>query len=134
MSAAVDVPWEGDFSVDELGNTNIAEGDIAYVQRLIRRLLTSPRLLDAYTKRAVAAPDYIFEPEFGAGLRRLINMPVRQEEIQRLVSGQILADEETSKAVRPDIRTEVLDDGSVFINIIALREPNVSIAFGLRIV
>lgn len=127
--------WQGDFLLDEGGNTLLADGDTAFVQRLIRRILTSPRYFDRRSGLPIAPPDYIFEPEFGAGLRRLVNDILSIDEVNRLVNAQVVADLETSNISRP--RVEVAEDpqgsGDVFINVIVVRQPNVLIAFGVRL-
>jgi hypothetical protein len=103
------------------------------VQRLLRLILTTPRLFDKTTGIPIAAPDYLLHPTVGAGLRYLIGRTPRVEEVQRLVYGQIASDPETSLAVRPEVIVVGQPDGAVFINIVALRSPAFRVAFGVRI-
>lgn len=133
MRFAASLPWRGDFAVDDHGHLIMVEGDIAYQERIIRRLLTTPRLFDRYTGVPIAVPDYIFNPPFGAGLRRLVNRVISIDELTRLITGQILEDAETKKSVKPKVEVEMFDDGTLVTDIVAVREPNSSMAFGINI-
>lgn len=128
----IDVHWMGDIRVDDAGNTLLVDGNGAYLQRLVRRLLTTPRGLDQLGNPSIP-PDYIFSTSFGAGLRRIINTPLVKEEIRRIVTQQILADPETNKDSPPDIQLDTTDLGYIRMWVIAYREPNVPVSFGLRV-
>lgn len=133
VTRTADVPWQGDFSVDSDGRINLVEGDLAYVQRLLRRLLTGPRLVDEVSGVPIAPPDYIFEPAFGAGLRRVINTIISPLEVQRLITQQIKADPETVRSVPPRINLFQDKSGEVYCQIFAPRSPNGSIKFALNL-
>jgi len=133
MSYSVYVPWSGDFSIDDRGYTVIADADTTYVQRLVRRLLTSPRLFDGATGTPIAAPDYLFEPEFGAGLRRMVDRTAVARDIERIVLAQVAADPETSEKTRPEVNVNIDDYGVANVGIIAVRKPNFTVIFGIKI-
>jgi hypothetical protein len=136
MSATVDLDWQGDFVLDDCGNTKIATGDRCFLQRIIRRLLTTPRLFDATTQLPIGIPDYIFNVTFGAGLRRIVDSIANLTEIKRVVNAQILADPETSRHVRPVV--EIFNDPSTPSNVLSMaitvvRAGSSSITFSLKI-
>ena len=133
MSISTYLTWQGDFVIDDQGRTILSDEDTTYIQRLIRGLLTSPRFFDKVTNEAISPPDYIFKPDYGAGLRRLVDSPTKEDEIRRLVTGVIINDIETSNRVRPVINVKVNQDGTANINIVVTREPNITIAFGVRL-
>ena len=130
MSISVDISWSSDWSVDSQGRTVIANAEDTYIQRLIRRILTTPRILDSFTNYPIVPPDYIFHPSFGAGLRRLIGYPVRPDALVRLIEDQVVADPETSTDVKPEIRVDLKPNGVALIAVKCVREPNVTVAFG----
>lgn len=132
MSIALDLPWKGDFYLDDRGRFATVDGDTAYVQRLIRRILTTPRLFDGHGNPAINA-DYLSSPTFGAGSRRLIHTALNRNEVERIITNQILLDPETSKKTKPRIEMTTAADGTVHVAIVAVRAPNISLAFGLRV-
>jgi hypothetical protein len=131
MSTSVYLDWQGDFQIDELGNTLLADGDTAFVQRLIRRILTTPRMFNMNTGEPIVPPDYIASPEFGCGARRLVNMAVGVDEIKRVVTAQIAEDPEVDTTVKPVINVSSDRMGRMSVDMVVVRKPNVSIAFGL---
>jgi len=136
-TGTLDLPWNGDFTLDSQGRTVIADGDTAFLQRIERRLLTTPRLTDSTTGRGITRPDYLFEPTFGAGMRRLVDRTYYLEELKRLVTAQVLADPETSQAPPPQIEVVATDtlatagNSVVEIHITVVRKPDRLISFTL---
>ena len=128
-----DIPWSGDFALDDRGRIVLTDENTAYVHRIIRRLLTTPRIKDAVSGHYIIPPDYLAEPDFGIGLRRKVLSTVNKTELKRLIYNQVGADPETSKAALPDIIIEVRKDGTCLIGIKVIREPNTTLAFGFVI-
>ena len=80
-------------------------GDIATVsgvemgkQRIIRRLTT-------------CVYDYIFQPEYGAGLPKQVGAVANVAEIQSMVSGQMKLEACVSQAPPPTITVTAMNDG-----------------------
>ena len=120
--------------MDDRGYTALVNGDLAYIQRIIRRLLTTARLFDQFSGEPVAPPDYIFDPNFGAGLRRMINRAISEDELVRIVTSQIIQDPETSPKVRPKATLRANPgDGTFTLDLVVVRDPTHTIAFGLKL-
>lgn len=66
--------YGGDLQISAQGDLLLANQSQTGVQRLYRRLLTSPLLADA-AGNPQASPDYIFHPNYGAGIGRRIGAP-----------------------------------------------------------
>jgi hypothetical protein len=73
----------GDFAVDATGDLLTCSLDTEARQRVTRRLLTNQRQLstDGLT---VLPPDYIFDPTYGCGLRRLVGAAVNSRYAQQI--------------------------------------------------
>lgn len=72
------------------GDLQVADGAILTNQRMARRFFTNPQELDTAGK-VVAKGDYIFHPEYGAGLGRYVGSlgnPTIQRQIELLIAGQ----------------------------------------------
>jgi len=88
------------------GDLNITlSGDVQPVsrrervnQRILRRLITNPG-------------DYIFHPEYGAGLGRKVGEAVRPGEWQALIAGQMLLEESVAAYPAPSVRLTQIQDG-----------------------
>jgi hypothetical protein len=84
--------WNEDFIVDNTGDLLVVDGDVATRQRLERRLFT-------------AVHDYIWHPEYGAGLPQKIGDPWTASEIEAIVTSQINL--EASVAPSPPVQISV---------------------------
>ena len=130
----VSLPWSGDFTIDDSGRIVLVSGDEAFIERLYRRILTTPRLFDNITGIPIATPDYLFSPTFGAGLRRAVDTVVNVNQIKRLIQEQVSADKETdrSKGVVVDVVTEEGTGRSgVRINVKVARANSSVLAFSV---
>lgn len=92
-----------DISTSATGDMAQASGTTRGTQRVLRRLLTNPG-------------DYIFHPEYGAGLARYIGAILNIEEIKALIIGQMALEESVSQFPEPDVRITSIQGGiSVYI-------------------
>jgi hypothetical protein len=125
--------WNDDFQINDKGEIYTCDPDTAYKQRLIRRLLTASRVFNQVTGIPIIAPDYIFNPSFGAGLRRKVDTTLSVDDIKRIVLEQIILDPETSGKVKPIVQVVQMEDRieAVRVNIIAVRETNNTVGFSL---
>jgi len=89
-----------------------AGGDLATVsgttfgqQRVLRRLLTNPG-------------DYIWQPDYGAGLAQFIGQPVDAAAIQGVIRGQIFLEAAVARSPEPQIDVQAGTDGAVYVTVL----------------
>ncbi|MDQ0124712.1 hypothetical protein J2W17_003666 [Pseudomonas lini] len=80
----------GDLALSPTGSLSPVEGLDRGKQRILRRLITNPG-------------DYLFHPEYGAGLGRYVGALTNIPEIISLIRGQILLEDCVSKKLAPVI-------------------------------
>ena len=68
-------------------------------QRVLRRLLTNPG-------------DYIWHPEYGAGLPRRIGDPLNVPELKALVVSQMFLEKGVARSPRPTVDVSEIGDGT----------------------
>jgi phage baseplate assembly protein W len=103
MSALLDINHNmgGDVLVTSLGDLAPAAGLVRRQQRILRRLLTNPG-------------DYLWQPEYGAGLRRFMGSTANTTQIVGVIKTQLALEGGVSNAV---VSVQALLDGlSVSIN------------------
>lgn len=84
-------------------------------QRVLRRLLTNPALKDANGNVTVSG-DYIFHPDYGAGLPRMVGDTVDIPKIKGVIRGQMLLESAVSQNPEPVINVQEISEGvSVYI-------------------
>lgn len=88
----------GDLSPSGTGDLQAANGTLRGQQRVLRRLLTNPG-------------DYIFHPEFGAGLPQYVGQPADIAKIRALIRGQILLEDAVAKTPAPVINVTPIRGG-----------------------
>jgi hypothetical protein len=89
------------------GDLQPAGGVLRGQQRVLRRLLTNPG-------------DYIFHPDYGAGLPKWVGQPLDIAKMTALIRGQILLEDAVSKTPAPVIAVTpvpVSGGGGVFVRI-----------------
>jgi hypothetical protein len=92
-----------DLSLSPTGSLSPVEGIERGKQRILRRLITNPG-------------DYLFHPEYGAGLGRYVGALMNIPEIISLIRGQILLEDCVSKQPPPVIAVTPSND-SLSVNI-----------------
>ena len=100
-----DVGLAGDFQVDASGDLLTCDGDVETRQRIIRRFLTNPRGVSPADGQ-ILPPDYIFDTQYGVGLRRTIGSAVnaaRVETIKQLCRDAMLQEEGVASSPAPDV-------------------------------
>lgn len=93
-----------DLGVGAGGDLALAEGPALGRQRVLRRLLTSPG-------------DYIWHPEYGAGLGRFVGQPVAAARIRAVVLSQIFREAAVARSPEPAVEVRDEGDGRVFVSI-----------------
>jgi hypothetical protein len=105
----------GDLSLSNTGDLAAVSGTTQGIQRVLRRLLTNPALLDSNNNVTVSG-DYIFHPNYGAGLPRLVGSVINLPKIRALIRGQILLEAAVARNPEPIITvTEI--SGGISVNI-----------------
>lgn len=79
-----------DLSVSGTGDLQGATDTLRGQQRILRRLLTNPG-------------EYIFHPDYGAGLPRYVGQIADTSQIRALVRGQVLIEEAVARSPAPEI-------------------------------
>lgn len=92
----------GDLSASSTGDLLTASGTTRGEQRVLRRLLTNPG-------------SYIFHPDYGAGLPRLIGTDADAVKITALVKSQMMAEAVVAPTPPPQVTVTVLPTGSLTI-------------------
>lgn len=87
----------GDLTLSPTGGLSPAEGVLRGKQRILRRLLTNPG-------------DYLFHPEYGAGLGRYVGALMNVAEITALIRGQVQMEEGVSASPAPQITVTPSND------------------------
>lgn len=67
-------------------------------QRILRRLLTNPG-------------DYIWHPDYGAGLPRYVGSVIDVRQIKALIRGQVLLEDSVAKTPEPVIDVQAIQGG-----------------------
>lgn len=96
----------GDLNINSRGDLLLAEGLTLSQQRILRRLLTNPG-------------DYIWHPEYGAGLPRYIGQPLTQalfKEISGLITAHIYLERTVAQNPPPVIKLSA-NQSSLYCNI-----------------
>jgi len=88
----------GDLERSSTGDLRAVCGSDRTKQRILRRLLTNPG-------------DYIFHPEYGAGLGSKVGEAVSPGEWRALISGQILLEEAVSNDPPPVVDLGLIEGG-----------------------
>lgn len=105
----------GDLAVSNTGDLSTVTDLSRSQQRILRRLLTNPG-------------DYIFHPDYGAGLPQWIGRTADLAEIRALIRGQIMHEESVAKSPEPVIQVGQLPnaDGGGFSVVIRYVEASTS--------
>lgn len=105
-----------DLSLSPTGDLLPVDGSTQGSQRVLRRLLTNPAQKDA-SGNVTAPGDYIFHPDYGAGLPRMVGDAVNIAKIKGVIRGQILLEASVARNPDPVITVSEIQGGvSVYIH------------------
>lgn len=82
--------WGTDLSASASGDLLSVAGTQRGQQRVLRRLLTNPG-------------DYIFQPEYGAGLPRFLGQPIDTQKITAAVLAQMVLEDAVAQSPAPTV-------------------------------
>lgn len=94
----LDQYFGADLSASATGDLQPASGTLRSQQRILRRLLTNPG-------------DYIWNPEYGAGLPRRVGDTVDVPAIRALIRGQMMLEESVAATPPPEITVTPIAGG-----------------------
>ncbi len=90
--------WGGDLQLSTTGDLGAVSLVERSKQRVIRRLMTNPG-------------DYIFHPDYGAGLGRLVGQNVDLAKATALITGQMLLEDSVSQSPAPTVKVTSIPQG-----------------------
>jgi len=103
--------YGADLQVSATGDLLVADVTTTGEQRCYRRLLTNPILTDS-AGNVTATSDYLFEPDYGAGLGRRVGSPVHIAETTALIQAQLQLEAAVSQSpVAPQV--QLISSGDV---------------------
>jgi phage baseplate assembly protein W len=91
--------WGSDLSVGPTGDLACVSDAQLGQQRVLRRLLTSPG-------------DYIWHPEYGAGLARFIGQPGNALQIRAVIRSQVFKEACVARSPEPVIDVQISPGGA----------------------
>ncbi len=105
-----------DLSLSATGDFLKVDGTVQGQQRVLRRLLTNPATFDS-NGNVIVPGDYIFHPNYGAGLPRMVGNTVDIKKITAVIRGQIFLEKCVSRNPEPVITVTAITGGvSVYIH------------------
>lgn len=87
-----------DLTVSSTGDVLLASGIDESQQRILRRLLTNPG-------------DYLFHPDYGAGLPGFIGQTINEDEVSAIIQGQILLEDAVASYPAPVVSVTAISGG-----------------------
>lgn len=100
--------WGTDLSVSASGDVLTVGGTLRGQQRVLRRLLTNPANEDG-------PADYIFHPEYGAGLPRFLGQPIDSQKITAAILAQMVLEDAVAQTPAPTVKVaQVGSDNTAF--------------------
>lgn len=100
----LDLGWTGDLSISVAGDLSTVGGPALGTERVLRRLLTN-------------AGDYIWHPQYGAGLAQFVGMPADPAGIQALIRSQMAMELAVAVVPEPVITVQSDPGGSLTVQI-----------------
>jgi len=88
--------WSDDLSSSPSGDLQQVSGTVRGQQRVLRRLLCNPATDDA-------PGDYIFHPEYGGGLPRLVGQPIDIAKTTAVIRTQLALEAAVAPSPQPSI-------------------------------
>ncbi|PRP68691.1 phage tail protein [Chromobacterium amazonense] len=100
-----------DLTKSPTGGISTVSGIERGKQRVLRRLLTNPG-------------DYVFHPEYGAGLGAYVGQIINVPQLTGLIRGQMLLEDVVAKTPPPSVQVTPRDDGTLFVNLSYIDAPS----------
>jgi phage baseplate assembly protein W len=100
----LEMSWSGDLSVSATGDLAIVADPSLGTERVLRRLLTNPG-------------DYIWNPDYGAGLGQFVGRPVDLAGVEALIRAQMALESAVSSTPEPIISISSDVAGRLYLQI-----------------
>lgn len=88
----------GDLGVSATGDLGKVDGEVRTQQRIVRRLVTNPG-------------EYVFHPEYGAGLPAKIGQTADLPALRALIRTQVLMEDAVARLPEPEIDVRQINSG-----------------------
>jgi phage baseplate assembly protein W len=98
------LPWNADLTASAIGDIALVSGTAWSQQRVLRRLLTNPG-------------DYIWQPNYGAGLGALVGQTIDILAIQALIRSQIFQEASVANVPEPSVTVSSSDGNTIWVDI-----------------
>ncbi len=111
--------WGGDLQINQNGGLVLATGWDQVRQRILRRLLTNQSFTLADGSPVPA--DYIYDPAYGIGCRRLVGEPggeATQSRLRQMINAAVLVDEGVDINRLPQITITTFDSFTLYVEIV----------------
>jgi hypothetical protein len=92
----LDHVWGNDLSAAANGDLLLSSGSAQTEQRILRRLMTNPGT-------SAKAADYIFQPEYGAGIPSFVGTTASVGQIQSTTKGQVSMEKAVASQPPPTV-------------------------------
>ena len=102
--------YGNDLALSATGDLLLADGDDESKQRVLRRLLTNPTQYDTSGK-VTATGDYLWQPEYGAGLPTYIGAVLDEQELGALIEAQMYLEDSVVQDPPPQVGLRTIPDG-----------------------
>jgi len=96
--------WGGDLQISATGDLVLAADSTVWQQRILRRLLTNLQ-------------DYIWQPDYGAGLGSFVGQPASEQIIEATIRNQLSLEPSVSPMPPPTVAVLIEPNSQVFTNV-----------------
>ncbi len=96
--------WGNDLAVDARGDLALASRALRVQQQVLRRLLTNPG-------------DYIWQPQYGAGLAQFVGQPANPLQIQAIIRTQLAKESAVAQTPSPSVEVSYDTLGAIAVMI-----------------
>ncbi len=100
----LDMGWSGDLSTTPTGDLLLVDAPGLGTERVLRRLMTNPG-------------DYIWHPDYGAGLAQFVGQPANARGVEALILAQMQLESAVAQVPEPVITVQSDPGGSLYVQI-----------------
>ncbi len=100
----IKMTWSGDLSISPTGDLATSVGPALGTERVLRRLMTNPR-------------DYIWNPDYGAGLGQFVGRPVNAASIESLIRLQMQIEVAVGQVPEPIVEVRPDPGGELYVQV-----------------
>jgi len=100
----LEMTWSGDLAVSPTGDLAVAAEPALGTERVLRRLMTNPG-------------DYIWNPDYGAGLAQFVGRPVEMASVEAVIRAQMALEAAVAAIPEPVIGISSDLAGKLYVQI-----------------